>query len=195
MAETQPRTAAQKAADDAAAADTAAAKKRAAADTAAAKKPTVKVAPARDPSLRTRESDKHPQRRATDAQPSQAATPVPSINQNDRLAESPEQVQARLDAHASIERIKVQATKMGYYDDKLRRPGDVFTIVGKASFSEKWMQRVDGGTPEKITGSAEDLRRQHDEIQAGRLSGKGGETAPNPATGTGDPLGAAGGGD
>lgn len=78
--------------------------------------------------------------------------------------------------------IKVRATRMGYYDDKRRRTGDVFTIrppykvvdddTGKEKtideFSRKWMVRVDGKTPERITTGKEDLKRQHDEAIAAR---------------------------
>lgn len=95
--------------------------------------------------------------------------------------------------------MKVRATKDGYYDDKYRRVGDVFTIDGTpradmqaqadeakateedtakpAAFSDKWMEPVDAGTPEKITSSGEALRKAHDETLAGRGAGPTGDTS------------------
>lgn len=73
-------------------------------------------------------------------------------------------------------RIKVQATKVCYYDDKRRRIGDVFSIsneqfpAGHAragqvkEFSSKYMDIVDVRTPERITTGAQILRQEHDVI-------------------------------
>lgn len=110
-------------------------------------------------------------------------------------------------------RIKVQATQMGYFDHIRRRAGDVFTIPGDTyeedqvvtdattgrdrtmhragevqAFSTRWMRRVSGSTPERITTGKEDLARQHDEL----LSSKMGGTRPEPDGGTrsDDPTGA-----
>ena len=33
--------------------------------------------------------------------------------------------------------------RFGYYDDKRRRPGDVFFITDEKYFSKRWMERVD----------------------------------------------------
>lgn len=55
--------------------------------------------------------------------------------------------------------IRVQATDTGYFDDVIRRVGDVFDIRGESEFSKKWMIRVPAHTPEKITGSNEALER------------------------------------
>lgn len=63
--------------------------------------------------------------------------------------------------------MKVRATHLGYYGDMRRRTDDVFTIQER-HFSSRWMQPVSGSTPEKITSGKEDLRRQHDEMLAGR---------------------------
>ena len=35
--------------------------------------------------------------------------------------------------------MKVRATQLGYYNLKRRRVGDVFTLIKKEDFSEKWM--------------------------------------------------------
>lgn len=83
--------------------------------------------------------------------------------------------------------IRVRAIKDGYYDDKRRRAGDVFTIRapyegeiendGKVKiqtideFSKKWMRKVPRSTPERITTGKQVLRRQHDEEMQRRMSG------------------------
>lgn len=71
--------------------------------------------------------------------------------------------------------IKVRATQLGYYDDKRRRIGDVFTISLRRNakgqfveFSDKWMTRVRDDTPESLTTGRQELRKQHDEILAGK---------------------------
>lgn len=38
--------------------------------------------------------------------------------------------------------MKVRATRLGFYDLKRRREGDVFSIENERQFSEKWMARV-----------------------------------------------------
>lgn len=98
--------------------------------------------------------------------------------------------------------IKVRALADGYYDDKLRRPGDVFEIdatplsqrlreqlaagegTGEptkadkerlhepAAFAEKWMERVSASTPAKQSSHNEVLRRQHDETLSERVANK-----------------------
>ena len=85
--------------------------------------------------------------------------------------------------------IRVMATKVGYYDDKRRRIGDVFTVSaernekgGYREFSDKWMERVDEDTPERITTGNEDIRRQHDEILKAKSMG-GIHTGPDNPTG------------
>lgn len=74
--------------------------------------------------------------------------------------------------------IRVQAIDIGYYDDIIRRVGDVFDIYSEKEFSKRWMVRVPAGTPEKVTGSNEALERAR----------KG--TTPEVATGDDDVLGA-----
>lgn len=86
--------------------------------------------------------------------------------------------------------LKVRAIKEGYYDDKLRRVGDVFLIDATPkrhndptrlqNFSEKWMERVDAETPERLTSNNDVIRQQHDALQAAK--------AEQP-TGDADPLG------
>lgn len=81
-------------------------------------------------------------------------------------------------APAESLRFKVRATRLGYYDDKRRRAGDVFwvsaakTDTGKyVAFAPSWMERVPDSTPESITTGQQELRRQHDEILASKAAG------------------------
>jgi hypothetical protein len=39
--------------------------------------------------------------------------------------------------------MKVKALKLGYYDNKRRREGQVFDIKNEKEFSEKWMEYVE----------------------------------------------------
>lgn len=43
--------------------------------------------------------------------------------------------------------IKVQATQVGHYGDKLREPGDVFEVADEKAFSKRWMERLDEPKP------------------------------------------------
>ena len=91
---------------------------------------------------------------------------------------------------ARSSRIRVRATQLGYYDDKRRREGDVFTIQNEQAFSAKWMERVDPRTPERITTGAQALRKFHDETMRGKAPGGMLTDAEEPtATGDSDPLG------
>lgn len=64
--------------------------------------------------------------------------------------------------------MKVRAIETGYYDYGRRRPGDVFIINGEQDFSSRWMEKVPMNTPERVTGSQDEINRQHDEILAAR---------------------------
>lgn len=67
--------------------------------------------------------------------------------------------------------IKVRATQMGYYDHVRRHVGDVF-VVDLSAFSHKWMERVDGDTPERVTTAKQAIQQQHDEILGGRQASR-----------------------
>jgi hypothetical protein len=69
---------------------------------------------------------------------------------------------------------KVTATQLGYYDHVRRRPGDVFTIAGERLFSERWMERVDPRTPDKVSTSQQAINEKHDEILGGKVTGPAG---------------------
>ena len=67
--------------------------------------------------------------------------------------------------------IKVRALEMGYYDHARRREGDVFIIANERAFSARWMERVDLRTPEHVTTAPAALRKKHDEILGGTVTG------------------------
>lgn len=94
--------------------------------------------------------------------------------------------------------IRVRATQAGYYGDKRQRPGDVFLIDGTvldedvldgtgkvvrskgdvADFSERWMEPVDESVQVRTTTPNESIRKRHDEILGGRVTGnRSGEDA------------------
>jgi len=108
-------------------------------------------------------------------------------------------------ARHAEDRVKVQATQLGYYEDTRRRPGDVFWIRSPEEFSERWMRVVADDTPEHTTMLAEALRQQHEDIRGMRrgatteesvdttgsaVEGAGAKTeeSPKPATGDQDVL-------
>lgn len=75
--------------------------------------------------------------------------------------------------------MRVRAIAPVYYDDKLRRVGDVFSISGRrnaagdlAEFSKRAMELCEPDEPEKITGSQEALDREHEDIRAGRAAAR-----------------------
>lgn len=112
-----------------------------------------------------------------------------------------------------IKGIRVMATKIGYYDDKRRRTGDVFTIDGAlddrqtidvfaddgtiirtyknprynkvAAFSDKWMVPVDANTAERLTTGQQDLERLRQGTRAERAKSK---ALAHEATGDADVL-------
>ena len=45
--------------------------------------------------------------------------------------------------------MKVRATKLGFYDQKRRKEGDVFILHDPKLFSENWMEAIDGKPPVK----------------------------------------------
>lgn len=124
------------------------------------------------------------------------------------------QPQAQTARPSSANRIKVRATKVGYYDNARRRIDDVFTIDGTIDeretlevntdppttkrnpnygqpleFSAKWMERVDPSTPEKITTGREALRQHHDETLGARVARPAGSSSSETPTGSAGVLG------
>lgn len=118
-------------------------------------------------------------------------------------------------AAPAAKRLKVRATQDGFYDNKLRRTGDVFHLdvsqkhpdvypkghkdAGKPHpkagepvlFSDKWMEIAPPDAPLKQTSSGDVLRQEHDDTMAARAASKAAGTEPSTdaATGDGDPLG------
>lgn len=91
--------------------------------------------------------------------------------------------------------IKVRAIRLGYYDLKRRRFGDVFTIAGDHEFSTEWMERVAASTPEHTTSAQQALDQQNEET-LGRRQAKpegsndaAGDNSGDDATGNANPLG------
>jgi hypothetical protein len=112
-----------------------------------------------------------------------------------------------------IKGVRVMATKIGYYDDKRRRTGDVFTIDGAldtrkeidvfaddgtiirtyqnprynkvAAFSSNWMVPVDANTAERLTTGQQDLERLRQGTRAERAKAK---ALAHEATGDADVL-------
>lgn len=79
--------------------------------------------------------------------------------------------QAPQKRRAIEEPIKVRATALGYYGEMRRRIGDVFLCDAKA-FSPEWMEEVDPRTRERVTSAPQALKRAHDEILGGSVSGR-----------------------
>jgi hypothetical protein len=67
-------------------------------------------------------------------------------------------------------RIKVRATRTGYYDHARRREGDVF-VAFEHEFSPAWMERVAPGTPEKTTTGQQELNAKYDAVREDRAGG------------------------
>lgn len=95
-----------------------------------------------------------------------------------------------LAAQTAPTRIKVRATRQGYYDHIRRMEGDVFFIAKEQDFSHKWMQRVGAHIPERVSSASDNLRRQHDEILASRIPGSGTPLVDDEPDAGNNPLGA-----
>lgn len=113
-----------------------------------------------------------------------ASTPQVRDTREERAAYRP----AAPPAAPRPKQIKVRATKLGYYGELRRRPGDVFVLTDENHFSERWMERVDASTPERTTSPSEALRREHANITTGRtptLQKNGADLEPNEDAGPG----------
>lgn len=82
---------------------------------------------------------------------------------------------------------KVRAIQDGYQDNQYRRVGAVFTIGSAKEFSARWMEYVDGATPDRHIGSNAAIAAQHDATLAQKLADAKADTAG--ATGDANPLG------
>lgn len=89
--------------------------------------------------------------------------------------------QAQTAPKRKVTRVRVVATKTGYYDHARRREGDVFDIDA-ADFSDAdgekyqgWMRKVAATEELSISTSQDEINRQHDELlamKAGTVSDK-----------------------
>lgn len=92
---------------------------------------------------------------------------------------------ARLRGHfdtdaGTPQRMKVRATRDGYYGEKRRRAGDVFWLRERRHYSPErvvngtpvgWMEPVDAHTPTRTTTPQEAIDRVKDEILSTRRPG------------------------
>ena len=60
--------------------------------------------------------------------------------------------------------LKVRATRVGFYDNRRLREGDVFVLAKKEDFSAAWMEPVATSVREHVTSAPEALKKQHDEL-------------------------------
>jgi hypothetical protein len=89
--------------------------------------------------------------------------------------------------------LRVRATRDGYYGEKYRRTGDVFTLE-RGDPLGRWMEEVDPDTPEHTTSHGQALQEQRVDVMTQRAiergSAGGVHTAiDNPDDGL-DPIGA-----
>ena len=100
--------------------------------------------------------------------------------------------------------IRVVATRLGFYGHLRRRPGDVFTlrpykghrrngnkldpveVSADQQFSDRWMEKVDKSTPEKVTTSQEALNATSDSIKRDKHMAKAADDSAAEAESTGD---------
>ena len=55
--------------------------------------------------------------------------------------------------------MKVQAIQLGYYDNRRRRVGEVFSIKDEVEFSSKWMKKVDEDKPVEKAVATDESRK------------------------------------
>lgn len=60
--------------------------------------------------------------------------------------------------------MKVRATKLGYYDHRRRREGDVFEIHSEKAFSKLWMEKVGAPAQAPAKGSKKPIKPAVDEV-------------------------------
>jgi hypothetical protein len=65
--------------------------------------------------------------------------------------------------------IRVRATRLGYYDEKRRRAGDVFTyrapVVDGVATLPSWLEEASSSTPLKETGAQTALTAATDDVR------------------------------
>lgn len=98
------------------------------------------------------------------------ATPTPRSSNEAAAIASRENAALRVGT-----RVKVTATRLGYYDDVRRRIGDVFvyTIGPNEKALPSWMEPVDPTVPLRTTSAPEALKQHHDELLSARYVPQG----------------------
>lgn len=114
-------------------------------------------------------------------------TPTPPKSTNVAAAQASASSQLRVG-----QKVKVRATRMGYYDHVRRREGDVFayTLGPKEKALPSWVEPVDPRTPERVTTGVQELRQKHDEILRDRMPAQGTPLAHDEPNAKDNPLGA-----
>lgn len=112
------------------------------------------------------------------------APPAPDVDAPNDPAAAPPRMPARSeppprepDARVPV---RVRATRDGYYGEKYRRVGDVFTLAPGDRLG-KWMEAVDPATPERTTSHGEALQEQREEIMTQRAIERGRAPGVQPA--------------
>lgn len=62
--------------------------------------------------------------------------------------------------------MKVKATELGYYEDKRRRPGDVFEISDEKAFSHKWMEKLDDSVEVPSPPPAKEAKKSSKKVKS-----------------------------
>jgi hypothetical protein len=117
------------------------------------------------------------------------ASPVSTVTGDDGQefnTDTEEGMQAYKESLGKV--IRVRAKMTGFIDNVRRRAGDVFDVREK-EFSRRWMEPVDGKTPQRSTGAqkaltarnTEDLQDRHRDVMADKAAGR----TPTPRS-TGD---------
>tara|TARA_R100000656_G_C3931733_1_gene124962 strand:+ start:485 stop:934 length:450 start_codon:yes stop_codon:yes gene_type:complete len=70
--------------------------------------------------------------------------------------------------------IEVQATKLGFYGNRRRRAGDVFTIADEEAFAKSWMTRLEAKKEESKDESSDMSTTQDSTV----VEPNGGEKSP-----------------
>lgn len=70
--------------------------------------------------------------------------------------------------------IEVQATKLGFYGNRRRRAGDVFTIADEEAFAKSWMKRLEAKKEESKDESSDTSNTQDSTV----VEPSGGEQSP-----------------
>lgn len=65
--------------------------------------------------------------------------------------------------------VKVRATRKGFYNHSMKRIGAIFPLEREDDFSDRWMERVDSGTPDQHIPKEKNYPDHDEEMEARRL--------------------------